>query len=102
MNAAVFRNRITGARLLGMTQNDLEHLGVHKVGSRIELMKMIRKLADTQKALHNFPTLEQAKRIEMTLVSLTFSKKKKPKNSQTFCFRKLKRKLLDNLPMMLI
>ncbi|CCD70178.1 Mitogen-activated protein kinase kinase kinase zak-1 [Caenorhabditis elegans] len=67
VNAAVFRNRITGARLLGMTQNDLEHLGVHKVGSRIELMKMIRKLADTQKALHNFPTLEQAKRIEMTL-----------------------------------
>uniref|UniRef100_A0A1I7U3F1 Protein kinase domain-containing protein n=1 Tax=Caenorhabditis tropicalis TaxID=1561998 RepID=A0A1I7U3F1_9PELO len=67
VNAAVFRNRITGARLLEMTQNDLEHLGVHKVGSRIELMKMIRKLGDTQKALHAFPTLEQAKHIEMSL-----------------------------------
>ncbi|EGT52079.1 CBN-ZAK-1 protein [Caenorhabditis brenneri] len=67
VNAAVFRNRITGARLLEMTQNDLEHLGVHKVGSRIELMKSIRKLGDTQKALHAFPTLAQAKQIEMSL-----------------------------------
>ncbi|ULU01092.1 hypothetical protein L3Y34_001460 [Caenorhabditis briggsae] len=67
VNAAVFRNRITGARLLEMTQNDLEHLGVQKVGSRIELMKMIRKLKDTQKVLHAFPTLEQAKQIEMSL-----------------------------------
>ncbi|KAF1761637.1 hypothetical protein GCK72_009893 [Caenorhabditis remanei] len=67
VNAAVFRNRITGARLLEMTQNDLEHLGVQKVGSRIELMKMIRKLKDSQKVLHAFPTLEQAKQIEMSL-----------------------------------
>ena len=52
-----------------MTQNDLEHLGVQKVGSRIELMKMIRKLKDSQKVLHAFPTLEQAKQIEMSLVS---------------------------------
>ncbi|CAI2347784.1 unnamed protein product [Caenorhabditis sp. 36 PRJEB53466] len=67
VNAAVFRNRITGARLLEMTQNDLEHLGVHKLGSRIELMKMIRKLKESQRTLHNFPTLEQAKRIELSL-----------------------------------
>ncbi|PIC38135.1 hypothetical protein B9Z55_010250 [Caenorhabditis nigoni] len=30
-------------------------------------MKMIRKLKDTQKVLHAFPTLEQAKQIEMSL-----------------------------------
>ncbi|CAI5446200.1 unnamed protein product [Caenorhabditis angaria] len=60
VNAAVFRNRITGARLLEITQNDLEHLGVYKLGSRIDVMKAIGRLKDQQKALHNFPTLEVA------------------------------------------
>ncbi|CAD6185977.1 unnamed protein product [Caenorhabditis auriculariae] len=71
IKSTVFRNRITGNRLLEISQNDLERLGVHKLGSRIEVMKAIQKLKSNQHTLHNFPTLEQARNIELAKRSVS-------------------------------
>ncbi|CAB3403579.1 unnamed protein product [Caenorhabditis bovis] len=67
IKAAVFKHRITGARLLEMTKNDLEFIGIHKLGSRMGLMREIEKLRETQNVISNFPTLQQARKIEMKL-----------------------------------
>ncbi|EPB70831.1 protein tyrosine kinase [Ancylostoma ceylanicum] len=39
VQAAIFRHRITGARLLEISQKDLEYLGINKLGTRIEVMR---------------------------------------------------------------
>lgn len=69
---AICRHRITGARLLEMTQKDFESLGVNKLGCRMELMKGVRGLKAAHSKFVDFPTLEQAQRLSISVVSYTF------------------------------
>ncbi|PAV57043.1 hypothetical protein WR25_26111 [Diploscapter pachys] len=67
VKAEIFKHRITGARLLDMTQKDLEYIAI---GHRIEVMRAIRKLKEDQNTFMNFPTLEQSHQLHLAVQSV--------------------------------
>ncbi|RCN31590.1 protein tyrosine kinase, partial [Ancylostoma caninum] len=68
VQAAIFRHRITGARLLEISQKDLEYLGINKLGTRIEVMRAIRALKEDHNRFKHFPTLSHSHRLHLEKV----------------------------------
>ncbi|EYC44396.1 hypothetical protein Y032_0462g1890 [Ancylostoma ceylanicum] len=65
VQAAIFRHRITGARLLEISQKDLEYLGINKLGTRIEVMRAIRALKEDHNRFKHFPTLSHSHKLHL-------------------------------------
>ncbi|KAL6728477.1 hypothetical protein Aduo_010248 [Ancylostoma duodenale] len=68
VQAAIFRHRITGARLLEISQKDLEYLGINKLGTRIEVMRAIRALKEDHNRFKHFPTLSHSHKLHLEKV----------------------------------